>query len=182
MGMAFDHPAALLSLPRAWWRLARHRWGELQSRAAMSDAVLQRLGDRVAASEATHTGQIRVVVEAGLPWSYLRRSAAARERALALFGKYRVWDTELNNGVLIYLLMAEHAIEIVADRGLARHVPQAHWQAMVAQMSTHFRQADYEAGLAQAVDNVSQQLARHFPRHPAAAAHANELPDKPIVR
>ena len=76
----------------------------------------------MAASERRHSGEIRVCVEAGLPLSYLWRDATARERAVTMFGKLRVWDTEHNNGVLIYLLLAEHAIEIVADRGLNRHV------------------------------------------------------------
>jgi uncharacterized membrane protein len=83
----------------------------------------------VARQRRRHSGEIRVCVEAGLPLSYLWRGATARERAVTMFGKLRVWDTEHNNGVLIYLLLAEHAIEIVADRGLARHVPQAQWEA-----------------------------------------------------
>ena len=182
MGMASTIQTRLRGLPGALWRLARHRWHELHSRGAVTGAVLDRLGERVAAAELAHTGQIRVVAEAGLPWSYLRRNASARERALSLFGKYRVWDTEHNNGVLIYLLMAEHAIEIVADRGLARHVPVAEWQAVVAQMSAEFRQSQYEAGLLLAVDAVSAQLARHFPRLPGSPAMPNELPDRPVLR
>ena len=91
--------------------------------------ALERVQARVAASETGHSGEIRVCVEAGLPWSYLRRNATPRERAISMFGKLRVWDTEYNNGVLIYLLVAEHAIEIVADRGLARRVDAAAWQA-----------------------------------------------------
>src|SRR5439155_17490452 len=92
--------------------------------------ALQRAQQRVAASETGHSGEIRVCVEAGLPWSYLRRHATPRERAVAMFGKLRVWDTEHNNGVLIYLLLAEHAIEIVADRGLSRHVAAAQWRTV----------------------------------------------------
>lgn len=168
-------------LPRALWRLARHRWQEASARRALPDETLQRLGARVAACEQLHTGQIRVVVESALPWSYLRRQASARERAIMLFSKYRVWDTEHNNGVLIYLLMPEHAIEIVADRGLARRVAADEWRDVIALMATHFRRADYEEGMAQAIDAVSLRLARHFPRA-AGAPGANELPDTPVLR
>ena len=95
------------------------------SPAPPATSALARLQARVAASEATHSGEIRLCIEAGLPLSYLRRRATARERAVAMFGKLRVWDTAHNNGVLIYLLLAEHAIEIVADRGLSARVDAA---------------------------------------------------------
>ncbi len=160
-------------------RLLKHRWTEAASRRALSAPVLQRVEARVHASEQHHTGQIRVVAEASLPWSYLRRQASPRERAIMLFSKYRVWDTEHNNGVLIYLLMPEHAIEIVADRGLARQVPPQEWQALVQQMSSRFRDLHYEEGLIEAIDAVSLQLTRHFPRT-GSAPQANELPDAPM--
>ena len=98
-----------------------------------------------------------------------------------LFSKYRVWDTAQNNGVLIYLLMAEHAIEIVTDRGLARHVPPEDWQDVINQMSQCFRQLRYEEGLLQAINVVSSRLVRHFTRTAESACN-NELPDEPIVR
>ena len=109
------------TLWRALWRLVHHRWHDAFGRSAITAPALQRLGAQVAASELQHTGQIRIVAEAGLPWSYLRRHARTRERALMLFSKHRVWDTEHNNGVLIYLLMPEHAFEIV---------PTEAWRAM----------------------------------------------------
>jgi uncharacterized membrane protein len=171
---------SLWGLPAALWRLARHRWQELRTRRALPDDALQRLGARVAASEQLHTGQIRIVAESALPWSYLRRRASARERAIMLFSKYRVWDTEHNNGVLIYLLMPEHAIEIVADRGLARRVAPDEWRDVIALMATHFRRSDYEEGVAQAVEAVSIRLVRHFPRT-AGTASVNELPDTPVL-
>lgn len=164
---------------RALRRLLQHRWTEVASRRALSPQVLHRVGAQVSASEQRHTGQIRVVAEASLPWSYLRRQASPRERAIMLFSKYRVWDTEHNNGVLIYLLMPEHAIEIVADRGLAQHVPPQEWQGLVRQMSAHFQQLRYEEGLIQAIDAVSLHLARHFPRS-GGADQVNELPDTPV--
>jgi uncharacterized membrane protein len=93
-----------------------------------------------------------------------------------MFGKLRVWDTEQNNGVLIYLLLAEHAIEVVADRGLARAVPPETWQQLVAGMREAFRAGRLEDGLAQAVDRVDALLVAHFPLA-ADQANPNELPD-----
>lgn len=168
------------TLWRAIWRLVCHRWHDAFGRSAIPVAALQRLGAQVAGSERQHTGQIRIVAEAGLPWSYLRRHANARERALMLFSKHRVWDTEHNNGVLIYLLMPEHAFEIVADRGLARHVPPTAWQEMATMMSARFQLGHYEEGLALAVSTVDALLTEHFPRA-ADTPFVNELPDPPVV-
>jgi uncharacterized membrane protein len=162
-------------------RLLRHRWlDESDTRRAIPPALAARLAQRVAASERAHGGEIRIYVEAGLPLSYLWRDATPRERAVAMFGKLRVWDTEANNGVLIYLLLAERAIEIVADRGLSRHVSEAQWQQIVQAMREAFRAGRYEDGLAQAVDAVDALLVRHFPAA-AGAANPNELPDEPVL-
>ena len=120
-------------------------------------------------------------VEAGLPLSYLWKRLSARDRALTLFGKLRVWDTEHNNGVLIYLLLAEHAIEIVADRGLARHVPADHWQRVLAGMREAFRAGRYEEGLTGAIDAVEALLVQHFPLA-GDAANPNELGDRVDLR
>ena len=117
----------------------------------------------------------------GLPLSYLRRGATPRERAVALFGKLGVWDTERNNGVLIYLLLAERAIEIVADRGLNRHVPAAEWAEIAATMKSAFQERDFEGGLLRAVDAVDALLVRHFAAQ-AGDSDVNELPDAPLVR
>lgn len=163
-------------------RILRHRWlDETDAARALDAAALRRLEDRVAASERRHGGEIRLCVETGLPLSYLWRGATARERALTMFGKLRVWDTEHNNGVLIYLLLAEHAIEIVADRGLNRHVSAAQWQALVGTMREAFRAGRFEDGLAQAIDAVDALLAQHFPL-PAGAVNPDELPNRPDVR
>jgi len=143
--------------------------------------ALQRAQQRVAASETGHSGEIRVCVEAGLPWSYLRRRATPRERAVAMFGKLRVWDTEHNNGVLIYLLLAEHAIEIVADRGLSRHVAAAQWRTIADTMSAAFAAGQFEAGLNQAIDAVDALLRQHYALAPGET-NPNELPDEPDVR
>ena len=163
-------------------RLLKHRrFDEADALRMVGADAMQRIQARVAASETHHSGEIRVCVEAGLPWSYLRRHATARERAVAMFGKLRVWDTEYNNGVLIYLLLAEHAIEVVADRGLSRHVDAAKWRAITATMAAAFAAGQFEAGLNQAVDAVDELLRRHFPlAH--GEANLNELPDEPDIR
>ena len=163
-------------------RILKHRWfDERDTKRALKPDVVQRLQQRVAASERAHSGEIRLCVEAGLPLSYLWRDLGARQRAVTLFGKLRVWDTEHNNGVLIYLLLAEHAIEIVADRGLARHVPQAQWDALIAAMRDAFRAGRFEDGLAQAVDAVDALLLQHYPLG-AGEANPNELPDGVALR
>jgi uncharacterized membrane protein len=155
-------------------RILRHRWhDERDTERLLDKAALDRLEAQVASSEKLHSGEIRLCVEASLPLGYLWREATARERAVDLFGQLRVWDTEHNNGVLIYLLLAEHAIEIVADRGLARVVPQAHWQAVLAGMRQAFVGGQFEPGLAAAVRAVDEVLARHF-----ALADGQQNPDE----
>jgi len=165
-----------------WLRIFKHRWlDETDTARALGAAALARLEERVAASERRHSGEIRVAVEAGLPLSYLWRGATPRQRAIAMFGKLRVWDTEANNGVLIYLLLAERAIEIVADRGLTRHVPQVHWNALVGGMRDAFRAGQFESGLAQTVDAVDAMLVHHFPLV-EGEHNPNELPDRADLR
>lgn len=162
-------------------RIFRHRWlDESDTRRAIPDDLLERLAGRIAASEQRHSGEVRIYVEAGLPLSYLWHDATPRERAIAMFGKLRIWDTEQNNGVLIYLLLAEHAIEIVADRGLARHVPQQDWKAIVDRMGSAFHAGHFEDGLTQALEEVSALLVQHFPLA-EDARNDNELPDHPVL-
>ena len=123
-------------------------------------------------------------MEASLPSSYIWRGASARERAVMMFSKLRVWDTARNNGVLVYLMLADHAIELVADRGIAAHVPDRHWQDMVARMAGAFRDGRYEDGLTQALEEVSAVLVEHFPAVDATGApqaNPNELPDAPLL-
>jgi uncharacterized membrane protein len=163
-------------------RILRHRWvDEADAARALGEAALQRLESQVSASEQAHSGEIRLCIEASLPLSYLWRDASARDRAETMFGKLRVWDTEHNNGVLIYLLLAEHAIEVVADRALARRVPPETWAALVAEMGRHFRAGRYEQGLAEAITAVDAQLRQHFPLA-EGQARENELPDRAEVR
>ena len=175
-------------------RLIRHRWLDHTDAArAIPPALAEQLRRRVAASEQRHTGEVRICVEGGLPTSYLWRhlrhripmTEIVRQRALMQFSKLRVWDTEHNNGVLIYLLLAEHAIELVADRGIDAHVPAQHWQMVVTRMADAFRSNRYEDGLTQALEEVSAVLVEHFPAVDAAGAsqpNPNELPDAPVLR
>jgi uncharacterized membrane protein len=168
-------------MARKLHRILRHRWLDASgTRRAIPPALVQRLTQRVAESEARHTGEIRIYVEASLPMSYLWRNATPRERALTMFGKLRVWDTADNNGVLIYLLLAERAIEIVADRGLDARVGEAKWREVVARMSEAFRAGRFEEGLVHAVDEVTSVLVTHFPAVPGAP-NPNELPDEPVL-
>jgi uncharacterized membrane protein len=162
-------------------RILKHRWHDAaDTRRAIPPAVVEQLTQQVAASERLHSGEIRIYVEAGLPLSYLWRDATPRERAVAMFGKLRVWDTEHNNGVLVYLLLAERAIEIVADRGLAARVPAQEWDGVVRGMGAAFAAGRFAEGLHQAVDAVTQLLVQHFPLR-EGEANPNELPDQPVL-
>ena len=164
------------------WRLLRHRrLDESDAARLLGRGAPERLQARVAESERRHSGEIRICIEAGLPLADLRRGASARDRAVAVFADLRVWDTEHRNGVLIYLLLAERAIEVVADRGLDRRVDASEWQRLLGEMGGAFGEARFEAGLAAAVDAVGALLTRHFP---VADGQTNidELPDAPVVR
>lgn len=171
----------MASLTSRLARIWRHRWvDDADVRRALPPEMLDRLERRVSASERRHSGEIRICVEAGLPMSYLWRDATARERAIMMFSKLRVWDTADNNGVLIYLLLAEHAIEIVADRGIDSHVSAEAWAAMAQRMGAAFREGRFEDGLTQALEEVSALLVEHFPLA-EGDADRNELPDAPVV-
>lgn len=169
-------------------RILKHRWlDESDTRRAVPDDMAERLARRVAASEGRHSGEVRLCVEATLPLSYLWRidaqtplSTVVRHRALTWFGRLRIWDTEHNNGVLIYLLLAEHAIEFVADRALAGRVSPAQWQAIVDRLGVRLRRGDFEDGLTQALEEVSALLVEHFPLE-AETTRLNELADS-VVR
>jgi uncharacterized membrane protein len=162
-------------------RFLTHGWLDVEdAHRALGAGTLERLQERVRQSELRHTGEIRLCVEAGLPLGDLWRQVTARERAITLFGSLRVWDTEHNNGVLIYLLLADHAIEIVADRALTRLVPPGQWQDIVRGLGEAFRAGRHEQGLNAAVDRIDALLVQHFPAA-AGAQNPNELPDGPVV-
>jgi uncharacterized membrane protein len=162
-------------------RTLRH-WATTPQRVrrAFPEQTLQRIREAIVASEAAHSGEIRFAVEAALPTSYLKRDAPARERALMMFAKLRVWDTEYNNGVLIYVDLADHQIEIIADRGIAARVPESEWTAIAQTMRDAFRARSFEAGTITAVKAVGALLARHFPLA-EGERNPNELPDEPTV-
>jgi uncharacterized membrane protein len=174
--------------------LLRHFWLDADdTRSVIGTSLLERLTQQVAASEQSHSGEICICVEASLPWRQLWRvgpafglADAVRARAVEMFSQLRVWDTAHNNGVLIYVLLSEHAIEVVADRGLSAQVPAAHWSALVRRMGEAFKQGHYEAGLSAALTDITGQLLRHFAL-PAdaglqgASANPNELPDTPTL-
>lgn len=132
----------------------------------------------ISESEVRHGGEIRFAVEPNLSLAPLLQGMSARERALEVFGQLGVWNTEQNNGVLIYLLMADRDVEIVADRGLNGLVQAAEWEAICQQMEADFRRGAYEAGVRQGIRAIGELLARHFPR---PADDRNELPDRPTL-
>jgi TPM domain len=167
----------------------KHRWLDVSDcQRALPIEMLRRLKDRVAASESRHSGEIRICVEAGLPTSYLWRhfwhktpmKTIMRERAVMMFSKLRIWDTEHNNGVLIYLLLAEHDIELVADRGIDQYVSPAEWKAIVKRLSAALNQDQFEDGLTQALEVVSAIMMRHFELKPGDK-NPNELSNAPFI-
>ena len=132
----------------------------------------------VARSEAGHSGEIRFVVEAALHPFDLLRGVTPRQRAIELFARLGIWDTQHNNGVLIYLLLADHDVEIVADRGVDHEVGAQGWQAICLEMEAAFRQDCFENGVITGIARISDLLRRQFPSN---AINDNELPDAPLV-
>lgn len=158
-------------------RWARHLWLDAaDARRTLTPAGLQRLEQAVKDSESRHLGELRLCVEAGLPMADLWRGVTPRSRAIELFSQLRVWDTEHNNGVLIYLLLADKRIEILADRGLHARASASDWQAIAASLSTALHEGQFEQGLAQAIAQVGALLKQHYP-NTGQRARANELPD-----
>lgn len=149
-------------------------------RRAFSPAVMSRIEETVKQSERLHRGELRVVIEASLDFGPLLRGQSPRARACEVFAQTGVWDTAANSGVLLYINHADRDIEIVADRGISRHVAPAQWQQIVQRMGSAFRAGRHEEGLIEAVDAVTAVLVRHFPA-PAGAANPNELPDEPVL-
>lgn len=160
-------------------RIGRHLLANrARVRVAFPRAALARIGEAITASELQHAGQIRFVVEGALDGAALFRQQAARHRALDVFAMQRVWDTARNNGVLIYLLLADRDVEIVADRGIDALVGTEGWQKICSAMEQAFARGDYEAGAIAGIRAVTLHLAAHFPR---GTSQDNELPDAPVV-
>lgn len=141
-------------------------------------AALANIERTIAAVEKTHAGQIRFAVEAGLELSPLLAGQSARERAIEVFSRLHVWDTEHNNGVLIYLLLADRDVEIVADRGVHAKLGQAVWEAVCKEMEAAFRQGRFEEGVIAGIRSVGAHLAQHYPQ---VGSKTNELSDQPVI-
>jgi len=155
--------------------LSHTRWSLRRSFPEPTLAAIERA---VREDEARHGGQIRFAIEGALDWAELRAGVDARRRALDVFSHLRVWDTERNNGVLIYLLLADRDVEIVADRGVHRHAGDAAWEQICRGMEAQFRAGRFEQGAVEGVHRVGDLLARHFP---PTGEPRNELPDRPVV-
>ena len=147
-------------------------------RRVFTRSDLAAIGDAIAAGEASHRGELRFVVEGPLPLSALWQRLSPRDRAVELFSQLRVWDTEENCGILIYVQLVDHRVEILADRGIAALVPQAEWDTICRAMENSFREDRWRQGAEQAVTSASELLCRHFP---ASGYNPNELPDSPLV-
>lgn len=152
--------------------------GSLAARRVFPDSAMRVIEQAVRACESRHPGEIRFALEPSLPGLAVWRSMSARQRAIELFSELRVWDTAHNNGVLIYVLLADHAVEIVVDRFVARgRVPQVEWDAACRLIERHFVEGRYEAGAVAGIEAVAEVLAR-YPPGPDDAG--NELPDAPV--
>lgn len=151
--------------PRAW-------------RRAFPQATLDAIKAAVASSETGHSGEIRFAIENSLSPGQVWRGTSGRERAIEVFSNLRVWDTEHSNGVLIYLLLADHDIEVVADRGIAAKVDQADWEAVAHVMEAAFRQGDFERGALEGIAQIDAILAAHFP---PSGHNPDELANRPAI-
>jgi len=140
--------------------------------------VLAAIEAATKAGETTHSGQVCFVVEGALSGRPLFKNQPARARALDIFSQLRVWDTAHNNGVLIYLLLADRNVEIIADRGIDAKVGVAGWEKICAEMERAFKARDFERGVVKGIEAVSRELAKHYPPY---AGEPNELPDAPVV-
>lgn len=140
--------------------------------------ALDNIERAIAAVEQQCSGQVRFAVEHALQWKPLMAGQSARERAIEVFTELHVWDTEQNNGVLIYLLLADRDVEIVADRGIHKKLGQPVWENICKQMEAEFRQGNFEQGVIAGINSVGVHLAAHYPQ---AGEKANELPDRPVL-
>jgi uncharacterized membrane protein len=155
-----------------------------QVRHCFCDIGLNVIEQTIAESETRHTGEIRVVIESGLDIGEIIFNKTPRARAIELFSHLHIWDTEHNNGVLIYLCLADHDVEIVADRGIDKHVGYARWQAICSQMETKFRHGEFEGGVLQGIVQIGAELEQYFPENGQIlqdTRRKNELPNKPLI-
>ena len=151
-----------MGLKRIGTHLLQHRWRVKQIFPAR---VLSRIEQAIKTGETTHSGQLRFAVEGALDGAPLFRNQPARERALEIFSHLRIWDTDDNNGVLIYVLLADRGVEIVADRGIDAKVGTVGWERICREMETEFKSGNFERGVIKGIQAISHELATYFPRH-----------------
>jgi uncharacterized membrane protein len=160
-------------------RLLRHLFATVtRTRVLFSPTVLAQIESAIGETEAQHSGEIRFVVETALPLLAVWHRVTPRARALQLFAHLHIWDTHANNGVLIYVLRADRAVEIVADRGISARVSEAEWQAVCREVEQNYRAGNYALGSSVAVAGVARLLGEHFP---PGGSGSNELPNQPIL-
>jgi uncharacterized membrane protein len=160
---------------RFFRHLCASRW---LTRRRFTDAVDAAIESAIRAAEARTSAEIRFVIETALEPFAAGRGFAPRERALEVFGQFRVWDTELRNGVLIYVLVADRDVEILADRGAAAVIPAAGWEGAARRMEEEFRAGRFREGAIAGVAAVGELLEKHFP---ARASDRDELPNQPAL-
>jgi uncharacterized membrane protein len=149
-------------------------------RRAFPKAALTQIEAAIAEGERHHRGQLRFAVEPALSLPHVLRGLTPRERALDVFGLLRIWDTAENSGVLVYLLLADRDVEIIADRGIHAHVGSHAWRAVCARMEAAFREARYAEGVESGIREINTLLAQHYPRV-GGGERQNELSDKPVI-
>lgn len=164
-----------MTLLRYIRHLGAPRW---LTRRRFDPQVCARIEQAIREVEGRHQGEIRFVIESALELHALWRGLEPRRRAVQLFGQLGVWDTEHNNGVLIYVLMADRTVEIVADRGIAARIPAAAWEDICRQMQSHYRSGRFAEGSVAGVRGVGHLLEKHFP---AAHRTSDELPNQPLL-
>jgi len=166
-------------MKRTWRRVLRHLvMDRADVHRFLPPSALARIEKVIGEGEARHAGQVCFAVEAALPFARVWHRVTPRERAMEAFGLLRVWDTENNDGVLIYLLLADRDVEIVADRGIHAKVGDDAWNAICHRMEKAFRAGQYAEAVEEGVLAVSDLLAQHSPD---TGGERNEIPDKPIV-
>jgi len=148
-------------------------------RRAFPKAALARIEAVIAEGETRHRGQVRFAVEPALPLARVLRRVTPTERALEVFGRLRIWDTEENCGVLVYLLLADRDVEIVADRGIHGHVGSAAWETVCGKMEAAFRDGRFVEGVIAGITEINALLAQHYPRD--GRAGNDELSNRPVV-
>lgn len=160
-------------------RIAKHLvFTPLRLRRVFPKATLDTIEAVIRACEDRHAGEIRFAVEGALSLAALKAGKTARQRAIEVFSQLRVWDTENNNGVLVYLQLADRKVEIIADRGVNRLAGSATWESICHGMESHFRAGRFEEGALAGIHAIAACLAAHYP---ALGKKLNELPDRPVV-